>query len=124
VFDDLQADPQAFLDDVTDWLDLHRHAVSPDQLKARLPASGARWLPLAAAAKRGAIWMRRHDRADLVGRIKRSALVQRTLYKPLGPDEPAMAAEDVSFVREQLAGEIAGVEEEFGVSLRERWGWR
>jgi sulfotransferase family protein len=124
IFDDLQADPQAFLDDITDWLDLDRLEVSPDQLEARLPASGARWLPLAAAAKRGAIWMRRHDRAQLVGRIKRSTIVQRTLYKPLGATKPAMSPEDVSFVREQLAGEIAGVEEEFGIPLRERWGWQ
>jgi hypothetical protein len=124
IFDDLQADPQAFLDNVTDWLDLDRHEVRPDQLAARLPASGARWLPLAAAAKRGAIWMRRHDGANLVGRIKRSTVVQRVLYKPLGASRPTMSPEDVSFVQEQLAGEIAGVEEEFGISLGERWGWQ
>jgi hypothetical protein len=124
VFDDLQADAQAFLDSITDWLDLERHAVSSEQLGARLPASSARWLPLAAAAKRGANWVRSHDGADLVGRVKRSAIVQRTLYKPLGETKPTMAAEDVAFVREQLAGEIAGVEEEFGIPLRQRWGWR
>jgi sulfotransferase family protein len=123
IFDDLQADPQAFLDDVTDWLDLDRQAISPEQLEARLPASTARWLPVAAAAKRAAVWLRRHDRAGLVGHVKRSAVVQRTLYKPLGADKPTMTPEDVAFVHEQLAGEIAGVEEEFGVSLRERWGW-
>lgn len=122
VFDDLQADPQAFLDAITDWLDVGRHVVSPEQLEARLPASSARWLPLAAAAKRGANWVRSHDGADLVGRIKRSAVVQRTLYKPLGSARPAMSAEDVSFVHEHLAGEIAGVEEEFGIPLRQRWG--
>jgi hypothetical protein len=124
IFDDLQADPQAFLDDVTDWLDLDRHAVSPEQLEARLPASSARWLPLAAAAAHVAIWLRRHDGADLVGRVKRSAVVQRTLYKPLGTAKPTMAPEDVAFMHEQLAGEIAGVEEEFGIPLRERWGWQ
>ena len=124
LFDDLQADPQAFLDAITDWLDVERHVVSPEQLEARLPASSARWLPLAAAAKRGANWVRSHDGADLVGRIKRSAVVQRTLYKPLGPAKPTMSADDIAFVREQLAAEIAGVEEEFGLPLRQRWGWQ
>jgi hypothetical protein len=124
VFDDLQADPQAFLDEVTGWLDVDRQVISPEQLEARLPASSARWLPLAVAAKRGANWVRSHDGADLVGRIKRSALIQRTLYKPLGAARPAMSPDDVAFIHEQLAAEMAGVEEEFGIPLRQRWGWQ
>ncbi|HEV2451531.1 MAG TPA: sulfotransferase [Streptosporangiaceae bacterium] len=124
VFDDLEDGPQAFLDEVTDWLNIERHAISPEQLEARLPASSARWLPLAVAAKRSANWVRRHDGAGLVGKVKRSALVQRTLYKPLGTGRPTISPEDIAFVREQLAGEIAGVEEEFGISLRQRWGWQ
>jgi hypothetical protein len=124
VFDDLEAGPQEFLDEVTDWLNIERHAISPEQLEARLPASSARWLPLAVAAKRSANWVRRHDGAGVVGKVKRSALVQRTLYKPLGTGRPTISPEDIAFVREQLAGEIAGVEEEFGISLRQRWGWQ
>jgi hypothetical protein len=50
-------------------------------------------------------------------------LVQRTLYKPLGADRPTMSAEDISFVREQLEAEVAGVEEDFGLPLRKLWGW-
>jgi hypothetical protein len=124
IFDDLEADPQAFLDDVTGWLGVGHRALTPEQLAAQLPASSARWLPLAVAAKRTAGWVRRHDGADLVGRIKRSPLVERALYKPLGNDKPVMSPEDVAFVREQLAGELAGVEEEFGIPLRQRWGWQ
>lgn len=123
IFDDLEADPQAFLDGVTGWLGVDRYVLSPEQFAARLPASSARWPPLAVAAKRASEWARRHDGADLVGHIKRSALVQRMLYKPLGPGGPAMSPEDVAFVREQLAAEVAGVEEEFGILLRQRWGW-
>jgi hypothetical protein len=124
VFDDLEATPQAFLDAVTDWLGVARQVVSPELLYAKLPASNARWLPLAVAAKRGADWMRSHDGADLVGRIKRSALVQRTLYKPLGEARPEMSPEDIAFVRERLEAEIIGVEEEFDMPLRRRWGWQ
>jgi len=46
------------------------------------------------------------------------------LYQPLGDDRPTLSAEDVAFVREQLDGEIAWVEEEFGIPLRSRWDWR
>jgi hypothetical protein len=123
VFDDLQADPQAFLSEVTEWLQIGRQVITPELHKARLPATSARWLPLATAAKQAANWGRSHDRADLVGRVKHSSWVQRALYKPIGETGPALSAEDISFVREQLNGEIEGVEQEFGISLRERWGW-
>jgi hypothetical protein len=124
LFDDLEADPQAFLDGVTDWLGVSRLPLSPEQLEAQLPASRARWLPLAILAKHGADWVRRHDGARLVGSLKRSALVHRMLYRPLGAERPQMAPEDVAFVHQQLDAEIAGVESEFGIGLRRRWDWR
>jgi hypothetical protein len=123
LFDDLQADPQAFLDGVTDWLGIARLPLSPEQLEAQLPASKARWLPLAMAAKHGANWVRRHDGAALVGSLKRSALVQRMLYRPLGADKPEMAPEDVAFMHEQLDPEIAALDREFGLDVQWRWGW-
>jgi hypothetical protein len=123
LFDDLQADSQAFLDATTDWLGITRQELRAGQLRAQLPASQARWLPLAVLAKRGANWVRRHDGADLVGSLKRSAVVQRLLYRPLGDDRPEMPAEDVAFMHEQLDAEIAGVESDFGIDLRRRWGW-
>jgi hypothetical protein len=124
LFDDLEADPQAFLDGVTDRLGVARHVIPPELLDAQLPASKARFLPLAMAVKHGSNWVRRHDGAELIGRVKRSPLVQRALYKPYGEQRPAMSPEDTVFVRECLADEIAGVEEEFGIPLRQRWGWR
>jgi Sulfotransferase domain len=123
LFDDLEADPQAFLDGVTSWLGIARQEVSPELLQARLPASKARWLPLAVLAKRGAIMVRRLDGAELVGRLKRSPLTQRLLYQPLGDARPTMSAEDIAFVRERLEEEVAGVEDEFGIPLRRRWDW-
>jgi len=123
LFDDLEADPQAFLDGVTDWLGIARLPLSAAQFEAQLPASKARWLPLAMLAKHGANWARRHDGAALVGSLKRSALVQRMLYRPLGTDRPEMAPEDVAFMHEQLGAEIAEADSEFGIGLRRRWGW-
>jgi hypothetical protein len=123
LFDDLQQGPQHFLNGVTDWLGITRQTIGPGLTGARLPSSEARWLPLASLARRGADWVREHDGAELVGRVKRSALVQRALYKPLRSDRPVMSPEDVSFVRERLEPEVARVEEEFGIPLRQRWGW-
>lgn len=123
LFDDLTADPQGFLDQTTDRLGLSRQALEPEALAPRLPASKARFLPLALVAQRSADWARRHDAAGLVGRVKRSGLVQRSLYTPLGDAAPTMAPEDATYIRELLEPEVAGVEQDFGVDLRARWGW-
>jgi sulfotransferase family protein len=123
VFDDLQASPQAFLDRVTDWLGIARHRLTPGQLEAQLPAGEARWLPLAKLVKHGASWARVHDGAGVVARIKHSALAQRALYRPLDGERPELPAEDIAFMHEQYDAEIAGVENDFGISLRQRWNW-
>src|ERR1022692_2221407 len=52
IFDDLEADPQAFLDDVSGKLGIAPLRVDPKLLEARLPASKARWLPAAALHQR------------------------------------------------------------------------
>ena len=123
VFDDLRADPQAFLDGVTTWLQIDRLILTPELLSTRQPASDARWQPLATFAKRAAIVVRRHNGAGVVGRVKRSALVQRVLYEPLGDHRPVMPPADAAFVREQLEDEVAGVERLFGIPLRQLWNW-
>lgn len=123
VFDDFEADPQKFYDGTTDWLGIDRQTLQPEQLTAKLPASKARFLPVAAAARKGADLLRRHDGATVVGRIKRSSWVQKVLYTPLGDQRPTIAPADLSFVREELEPEILAVEQDFGVSLRARWEW-
>jgi len=123
VFDDLQHDPQQFLDDTTDWLGIERLQLDPTLREARLPASRARLLPLAKVAQRGAEFLRRHDGAHLVGRVKRSPLVQRALYTPLGDDRPTLSPDDAAYVRAELESEIGTVEQQFGLDLRRRWAW-
>lgn len=123
VFDDLKADPQAFLNEATDWLGLSRYALSEKSLHAQLPASRARSAFLARQAKSSAEWVRRHNGADLVGRVKRSGLVQRALYEPLGARVPEIPRAEADRIREELDPEVTGVEALFGISLRERWGW-
>jgi Sulfotransferase domain len=123
VFEDFATDPQAFLDGTTDWLGVARLPLTDEQLEAQLPASKARFMPLARVAKLGAGWVRNHDGARVVGRIKRAPVVQRMLYSPLGDDKPVISDEDRDFLRATFEPEIRGVEDDFGIKLRERWGW-
>jgi hypothetical protein len=123
VFDDLKADPQAFLDDATDWLGISRLTLPPESLAAQLPASRARSAFLARRAKSSAEWVRQHNGAGLVGRIKRSPLVQTFLYEPIITTSSDIPAAEADRIREELEPEVTGVEELFGISLKERWGW-
>ena len=97
--------------------------LTTEQLEAQLPASKARFVPLAKVAKLGANWVRNHDGASLVGRIKRAPVIQRMLYSPLGADRPQIAPDDLDHLRAIFEPEVAAVEEQFGVTLRQRWGW-
>src|SRR3712207_2624740 len=53
LFDDLQRDPQVFIDQVTDWLGVERLPLDAELLQARLPASEARSRMLARLVKIG-----------------------------------------------------------------------
>ena len=67
--------------------------------------------------------MRAHDGARLVGRVKRSRLVQRTLYRPLDRQAVRPASDDVQTVRRALSSEVDALDRTFGFRLRESWGW-
>ena len=122
VFDDLVADPQAFVTDLLSWLGLDPLELTEQMLTARLPASTARSAWVARTVRRAADWTREHDRAELVGRVKRAPVVHKVLYRPL-QEKPQIEAADAVFVRAQLDAELAAVEALFGVELRRRWGW-
>lgn len=123
LFDDLAADPQRFLDDVTDFLGIDRLPLSTEDLGARLPAAEARSVFLASVARRSADWVREHDGARLVGAVKRSPLVHRVLYRPIDKEAVRPAPDDVGMVRRALAPEIDALERALGLGLREAWGW-
>lgn len=124
VFDDLVADPQRFLDDLLGYLGVDPMALTPEQLAAQLPAGRARSVHLARAARWASNVVRERGAANVIGRVKRSPLVQRTLYVPLQDDKPVMTAEERAAVHERLAGEVAELDRMFGLGLVERWGWQ
>ena len=123
VFDDLVNDPQRFIDALLLWLNIGPMTLSQELLQARLPAGAARSVVLARAARRVADVVRERDGANLVGRVKRSALVQKTLYRPLASDKPRMSAQERGAVQNALAPEVAEVDRSFGFGLADRWGW-
>lgn len=125
LFDDLR-DPQGFIDPLLTWLGVEPMTLDEEQLAARLPASKARSTALAKAVRDTADWVRRRNAARLVGRVKRSPLVHKALYKPLGGSagpKPTLTPEDARFVRERLNGEMVELEDLLGLNLRERWNW-
>ncbi len=123
VFDDLATDPQSFLDATTDFLAVGRMPLAAEDLEARLPAAGARSVRVANVARRAADWVREHDGARVVGAVKRSALVHRTLYRPIDKSEMRPDQAAVDYVREQLDDEVTRLERVYDVRVRERWGW-
>jgi hypothetical protein len=123
LFDDLVRDPQSFLDGITSFLEIERLPLAEKDRAARLPAAKARSVRLASAARRSADWVREHDGAQLVGRVKRSQLVQRTLYRPLDRQAVRPASDDVLTVRRALGPEVDALDRTFGFRLRESWGW-
>ncbi len=123
LFDDLEADPQGFLDGVTDFLDVERQPLHPEELEARLPAASARSVRLASAVRRSADWVREHDGARVVGLVKRSPLVHKVLYRPIDRQAVRPEQRDVLTVRRELDSEVSALESTFGLRLRESWGW-
>ena len=123
LFDDLVVDPQSFMDGITGFLEIEPLPLAEKDLAARLPAARARSVRLASAARRSADWVREHDGATLVGKVKRSQIVQRALYRPIDRQAVRPAADDVLAVRRALAPEVDALERNFGFRLRESWGW-
>lgn len=123
LFDDLTRDPQGYLDAVTDFLGVDRLPLGEKEREAKLPAAKARSMRLANVARRSADWVRAHDGAALVGRVKRSPLVHKALYSPIDRTAVRPETEDVATVRRALAGEVEALEGTLGVPLREAWGW-
>lgn len=122
VFDDLQADPEGFVGDLFEWLGLQPFTLTDELLATRLPASKARSALAARLARGAADWVREHNGAEIVGRVKRAPIVHKVLYRPL-KEKPQMDDADVAFIRSELDAEMADVENRFGVDLRRRWGW-
>jgi hypothetical protein len=122
-FDDLQADPQAFIDDVLAFLGVEPMTLDESHLAPRLRAARARSVIAARLARAAANWVRLRDGANVIGRVKRSPLVQRLLYEPLHDDRPQLDEADAAVLRDLLAEDVTDLERLLGIDLRRRWQW-
>lgn len=123
VFDDLEADPQAFIDAVCSWLGVDRLVLDPAAQEPVLPAGRARSVAVSRMVSWGAHALRERDGGDFVGRVKSAPLVQRALYRPLADERPRLTPEERSRVQAELAAEVWQVDEIYGLDLAARWGW-
>ncbi|MGH3322599.1 MAG: sulfotransferase family protein [Streptosporangiaceae bacterium] len=123
VFDDLQQDPQRFLDGITTWLGLAPVRLPSELLEPKLPARRARSRRLARTASRGAKRARARGLTITVAKVKNSAAAQRLFYRPLADERPRITAADAARIRAALDPEIRELERTFGLELRRRWGW-
>lgn len=123
VFDDLQADPQQFIDDVLDFLGVNAMPLTDEQRAPFLTAGKARSLAVARAVRWAANIVRERDGANLIGRVKRSPVVHKLLYQQLGDDKPVMTPAERAAVHDRLADDVAMLDADHGLGLAARWGW-
>ena len=122
-FDELTDDPQRFLAGVTQALDIAPQILTPEERAPARAAAEARSALAARTVKRGAILARQMGMAELIGRIKSSDRVQKTLYRPLTGAPPALDADETAQVREQLHDDVRRLEQLLDTDLLARWGW-
>lgn len=122
-FDELSENPQRFLDRVTAALGITSQMLTDDEKAPARAAAEARAAWAARTAKRGAIIARQMGMTDLIGRIKSSDRVQRTLYRPLAGTTPALDSIETAQVRSLLEPDVRELERLLDTDLRARWGW-
>ena len=123
VFDDLEEDPQAFLDALTAWLGIVPLPLDEAMREPLLPAGTARSVVVSRVVSRAAHWLRENNAGAVVGRVKRVPLVQHALYKPLAEHRPRMTTQERDAVRSALADEVRVLDEVYHLDLARRWGW-
>jgi hypothetical protein len=123
LFDDLRQDPQAYADEVFDFLGVRRIPLAPADLKSRMPAGTPRSTAVASGAKVASKLVKRMGLARLRSRAKRSLLLRRALYRSYRDDrptiDPALAAE----LRRGFADEVLRLDALLGRPVSQRWGY-
>ncbi|MGH3473359.1 MAG: sulfotransferase family protein [Aeromicrobium sp.] len=122
-FDDLQADPQRFLDTVTQFLGISRLALTDELAMPARGAAAARSQLVATFVKRVAMVAREAGLVGIIGRIKASRTVRRALYRELGDSAPSPSDSAVAVIRSRLHDDIAHVSRLLDEDLFARWRW-
>jgi hypothetical protein len=123
LFDDLRTDPQAYADDVFEFLGIRRLELPPADLKSRMPASTPRSTAVAAAAKSASKLAKRTGLRRLRSRVKRSALVRQVLYRPYRDDRPTIDPAVAAELRLGFADEVLRLDSMLGRPVSRTWGY-
>jgi hypothetical protein len=124
VFDDLKFAPQTFADDLFEFLDVERLALTKSLTKPALPAAAPRWQFAAKIAKRAALVLRDLGLPGLVSRIKQMGWMQRGLYRAYDINErPCMNPKVHRQLRDLFKPEIIQLDARYRLNLRKRWGY-
>jgi hypothetical protein len=123
LFDDLRADPQAYADEVYDFLGVSRVQLPPTQLRSRMPAGVARNAALASGAKQASTLAKRVGLRRLRSRVKRSVFLRQALYRPYREDRPQVDPGFAAELRRGFASEVTELDTLLGVPVSQRWGY-
>jgi hypothetical protein len=123
LFDDLRTDPQAYADDVFEFLGIRRLQLPPADLKSRMPAGTPRSTAFAAAAKSASKLAKRTGLRRLRSRVKRSVLVRQVLYRPYRDDRPTIDPAVAAELRLGFADEVLRLDSMLGRPVSGIWGY-
>lgn len=122
-FADLQADPQAFADEVSQALGVEKRLQGRATLSDRArPASAARVQALATAGKRVAVAMRKMGLETQVGRLKESRLVESLLFREIAADQrPRISRRQRTVMNEAVAPDAEKLDQLLGTQYAAEW---
>jgi hypothetical protein len=123
LFDDLRQDPQAYADEVFDFLGVRRLELAPADLKSRMPAGTPRSTVVASGAKVASRLVKRAGLARLRSRAKRSLLLRRALYRSYRDDRPTIDPIVAAELRQGFLGEVLRLDALLGRPVAQRWGY-
>jgi Sulfotransferase domain len=123
VFDDLEQDPQRYLNGVTTFLDISPMPLSSEERRPMLPAARARSTRVARVVRAGAKWTRRHGHPRVIATLKRSPMIERALYRPVDRTTERPEQADIDYIKATLLPEVEALDRDFGLRLQSRWGW-
>jgi hypothetical protein len=125
LFDDLVANSQVFFDGVCDFLEISQMRL-PERLTSKANAAmQPRVRGIAGLARKAGWQVRRFGLPGLVGRVKESPIVKRLLYKNFDPEHAPLVDDDArSYIRKQVASDVARLDLILGTDFGIRWGYR
>ena len=123
LFDDLRQDPQAYADEVFDFLGVRRLELAPADLKSRMPAGTPRSAVVASGAKVASRLVKRAGLAGLRSRAKRSLLLRRALYRSYRDDRPTIDPVVAAELRRGFLDEVLRLDSLLGRPVAQRWGY-